>query len=295
MIDFMENNELTPFEEDELEKNLVWIFSSPRSGTSWLALELLSYRTNSINEFHITEHLGTPNVGILDLSFSRWFDECKNLRGYFFSDEYKKIWKYYLRKLILNRIYAQVGDLNKKTILKEPSVTSGSDIISACFPNSRIIFLLRDGRDVIDSILDARQKNGFMTQASSTPPITEQNRFNFIENRARLWVYLNENLLKTYENHQEKLRILIKYEELLKNTKKILTMVYGFLEIEITDDELTDLVTKFNFENIPKEKKGPGKFFRSATPGKWKEHFNEEEKSTMNEIMGTTLQKLGYV
>ena len=290
----MENNELTPLEEDELEKNLVWLFGSSRSGTSWLSLELLSYRTNSINELHITEHLGSPNIGTLDLTFSRWYDECKNLGGYFFSEKYKKTWKHYLRKLILNRIYSQVGDFNKKIILKEPSAVSGSDIISECLPNSRIIFLLRDGRDVIDSILDGRQKNGFMTKARNTPPITEQNRFNFIENRAKFWVYLNENLLKTYECHQEKLRILIKYEELLKNTKKILAMIYEFLEIKITNDELTDLITKFSFENIPQEKKGPGKFHRSASPGEWKKHFNEKEKKVMEEIMKSTLNKLGY-
>ena len=290
----MGKNELTPLEEDELEKNLVWLFGSSRSGTSWLGLELLSYRTNSINELHITEHLGSPNVGILDLTFSRWYDECKNLRGYFFSDEYKKIWKHYLRKLILNRIYSQVGDFKKKIILKEPSATSGSDIISECFPNSRIIFLLRDGMDIIDSILDGRQKNGFMTKARNTPPITEQNRFNFIENRARLWVYLIDNLLKTYENHQEKFRILIKYEELLKNTKKTLAIIYEFLEIEIADEELTDLVTKFSFDKIPQGKRGLGKFHRSASPGKWKEHFTEKEKKAMETIMKPTLEKLGY-
>jgi len=287
-------NELTPSEEKTLEKNLVWILGSPRSGTTWLSLQLLSYNTHVIDHPHITEHLGTPHVGILDLTYSRWVDQCRNVNGYFFNDAFKETWKYYLRKLILNRIYAQVGNFTKKIILKEPSVTSGADIISECLPNSQMIFLFRDGRDIIDSILDARQKDGFMNMIHNTPPITKQNRFNFIENRSKLWVYLIDNLLKTYENHSKKSRMLIKYEVLLKNTKEILKTIYELMEIEIDSKILNDLVEKFSFKNIPKDKKGTKKFARSASPGSWQEHFDENEKAMMEKIMRSTLDKLGY-
>jgi len=37
--------ELTLEEESILEKNLVWIFASPRSGTQWLGTQLLEYNT----------------------------------------------------------------------------------------------------------------------------------------------------------------------------------------------------------------------------------------------------------
>jgi len=285
--------ELTEIEEDVLEKNLVWVFCHARSGSSWLALELLSYQTHSINELHLTEHLGTPNMAFIELSYSRWLDQRKNSNEYFFSDIFKKTWMPFLRKLILNRIYAQVGVLNKKVILKEPSVASGADVISECFPNSRIIFLFRDGRDIIDSLLDGRQKEGFMTLGGA-PPVTEENRFNYIQVRSKLWTYLIDNLLKTYENHSEKLRISIKYEDLLNMTKDVLKKIYDFLEIKIKDDELERIVTKFSFQNIPKENKGSGKFARIASPGMWKEHLNEDEKNSMELIMKSTLNKLGY-
>jgi len=58
--------------------------------------------------------------------------------------------------------------------------------------------------------------------------------------------------------------------------------------------KVDDLIQKYNFDNIPANKKGSGKFYRSATPGKWKENFNEEEKKIMEEIMGESLKKLGY-
>ena len=79
---------------------------------------------------------------------------------YFFADEYKETWQFFLRKLILNRIYSQYQDLTKKVIIKEPHGSLAADVISECLPNSQIIFLLRDGRDVVDSIIDATTKGG---------------------------------------------------------------------------------------------------------------------------------------
>ena len=286
--------ELTEQQESILEENLVWILGSPRSGTSWFALELLSHKTITIDHPHITEHLGTPNIGILDLTMSRWNDRCKYNSGYFFSHQFKNTWLYYLRKLFLNRFYAQAKSFSQKIILKEPSVVSGADIITECLPKSKIIFLARDGRDVIDSILDARQKDGFMTIEGNIPPVSQEKRSQFIETRAKLWVSLIENLLKTYENHPENLRMKIRYEDLLKNTHDILKQSYEFIGTEITPKELSDLVLKFSFEHIPSEKKGAGKFARTASPGGWIKNFTENEKKIMNEIMSNTLQKLGY-
>ena len=66
------------------------------------------------------------------------------------------------------------------------------------------------------------------------------------------------------------------------------------MKIDISDDKMEKLVEKYSFENIPSEKKGLGKFNRSATPGKWKENFSKKEQALMAEIMGKTLNRLGY-
>jgi len=41
-----------------------------------------------------------------------------------------------------------------KIIIKEPHGSLAADTISECLPNSKIIILLRDGRDVLDSEVD---------------------------------------------------------------------------------------------------------------------------------------------
>ncbi len=40
--------------------------------------------------------------------------------------------------------------------------------------------------------------------------------------------------------------------------------------------------------------KGKGQFRRFATPGKWKENFTDEEKKTVENMIGDTLRKMGY-
>jgi len=103
-----------------------------------------------------------------------------------------------------------------------------------------------------------------------------------------------ELLMKTFEEHKENLRYLLRYEDLRKNTITELQKVYQFLEIEVDKETLTEIVNKYSFENIPQEEKGKREFRRFATPGMWKENFNEDEKMLINGIVKDTLKKLGY-
>jgi hypothetical protein len=180
-------------------------------------------------------------------------------------------------------------------IIKEPSSGEGaSDIISACMPLSKIIILLRDGRDIINSLVDARQKGGWLANDPTSVIEGEQARLKFIEYQANLWVKQMKLLMKTFEFHSKELRLILKYEDLRSRTFEVLRGVYHFLEIEISSENLKRLVIKYSFENIPEKWKGNGKFIRSATPGKWRESFNENEKEVMNDIMAHTLIRLGY-
>lgn len=288
--------ELSPEEELLLEKNLVWLFGSARSGTTWLGTELLTYNTHVMREPKLDLHLG-----ILNSVRKNVFTELENNQDrlhYVFSFKYKNTWKFYLRKLILNRIYCQFNDLNKKIIVKEPSAgTLGFAIIAEFLPNSKIIWLLRDGRDVVDSQTDARTfgyaKGGRF--AKNIPNVLSgKARTDFIRIRSRQWARLAEQMNKTFENHSPYLRLLIRYEELRKNTVEELDKIYQFLGIKIEKDVIEKIVTEFTFENIPQEEKGKGKQKRSATPGKWKENMSKEETNLVQEIMGETLRKLGY-
>jgi len=282
--------ELSPEQEDALEKNLVWIFASPRSGTTWLANQLLSYQTDEMEEPYIGHHL--TSIGVIEDRL-KLVEFHKNRSTYFFSSEYKDTWLFYLRKLILNRIHAQYPDLSKKKIIKEPNGSMGADNVIECVPTSKIIIMLRDGRDVIDSLLDGRTGAGW-SKDEGMPEISPSQRMAFVKSRSKYWNIRTLLLMRTYESHPPNLRYMLKYENLLKNTVDELEKIYRFIEVDITKNQIEKIVEKYSFSNIPDDQKGSGKVTRFATPGKWKENLTQEEQDAVQDIMEKTLEKLGY-
>lgn len=282
--------ELTSKEELILEKNLVWIFADRRSGTTWLGMELLSHNTKFIDEPLIGLHLG--RFENLKKGFFQTLEEQKDRNDYFFCEKYKVVWKYFLRKLILNRIHAQFNDLEHKIVIKEPTGSVAADVMASCLPESKVIVIFRDGRDIIDSKLDAFSTGGWGSKRGFVGPA--KNKLVWLESRAKEWVAIIRILNRTYKNHPEKNRRLIKYEDLLKNTFTIVKDLYHFIQIEINEKELHKIIDKFSFDKIPEEKKGSGKFRRFAKPGLWKQNFSDEEKKLLESIMGEALKELGY-
>jgi len=183
--------------------------------------------------------------------------------------------------------------LNKKIVIKEPNGSLGAEIISYCLPNSKIIILLRDGRDVIDSRLDARSEKGWSTK-DGWKAIAKKDRIPFIERESKIWVKIMNNLMKTYDYHEKRNIVLLKYEELLGNTFEKMKQIFKKIEIDIDDKVIKKIVREQEFKTWKKNPKGKGQKFRSASPGKWEQNLNEQEREIMNKIMETTLKKLGY-
>lgn len=297
----IEIESLTDSEESLLESKIVWLFGSPRSGTTWLGDRLLKHsQTITWNESWLGIHLGclidiNQAMGMIhdtiDSKLIRIYDIQKINPDYFFSYQYKKIWKPILRKLILERIHSRSLSLEKTIIIKDPVSSLGSDIIMECLPKSKIIFLIRDGRDVVESRLDMHNVDSW----AKLPPLhNQEERQALIDGYANMWNIDNQIIERAFNNHESNLRFFIKYEELKKNTKHELKKIYNFLNIQITNEELNSLVILNDFKNIENTEKGQGKFNRTASIGGWKKTFNQNEILLMESIMNQTLTKFGY-
>jgi len=286
---------LTEEQENILEKKMVWLFSPPRSGTTWIGSQLLRHPENIIwYEPWIGFHIGIvdndKNVQQEEPQFERIYDTQSSSSSYFFSPHHKKNWQPALRKFILARAYSESQSLEKNLIIKEPVGSHSADIIMECFPNAKLIFLQRDGRDVVDSRLDMHGKETW----ANLKPINPKHRIKTIKWYSYQWVKINERIGKAFDNHNPELRLSIKYEGLKTNTLSELRRIYNFLDIEITDIQLEDIINKHDFKKISEKEKGQGKFYRSASPGDWKNNFNKEEQDLMNSIMKKTLKELNY-
>jgi len=281
------SRELTPEEEDKVERNLVWVLGTPRSGISLVASQLLSIKTRVIEDIRIGLHLGTT-IGVMEKQIKRNIDHFRETPQYIFSKTYDNTWMYYLRKLIINRVFAQFPDaLEKITVIKDPTGSMIADIISKCLPNCKIILLLRDGRESLDFELKSYQDSDHFLYNKDTTLATNEKRLQFIENWSNHWAKRAQVIMKTLEIHKKDLVELIKFEELRDDTEKNIKKLYEFIGIKTSDDEIKQIIKKISIE-ITKETSNQTRL------EKWKENFSQEEQAIINHIMKKTLTDIGY-
>jgi hypothetical protein len=308
----------------ELEARLAWILGSPRTGSTWL-LHLLTFplelttdtpsgsalpewaRTKPaavpINEPHIAQHLTPllppykePGVQGFPLNVMRADDP-----NYFFATAFESAWRPELRRLILMRLEAQAALAEREqelrdplVVVKEPNGPHGAEFLMSLLPRSKFIFQLRDGRDVVDSLLHAQLEGGWQIGALNTPISGASERLGFVRRHSHAWVNATEAVQRAYGRHPPELRITIRYEDLRADTLRTLRELVDWLGMERSEEELGAAVAAYDFESLPAEAKGPEKALRVATPGAWRENLAPEEHEAMAEIMAPKLVELGY-
>src|SRR5205807_10411159 len=159
------------------------------------------------------------------------------------------------------------------------------------FPESRLLFLVRDGRDVIDSLIDAmlaRDSWWQQSQVSDEPRIVSE-RLAFIRHHTNLWLQRTSSTQRAYAATPEPLRLRVGYEQLLADTAAGFGSMLEWLGMQVEPDAVAAAVQKRSFSAIPREQKGPGKRARSATPGGWRERLRPGEVDLLEEMMGPKL------
>jgi sulfotransferase family protein len=283
-----------------LESKLVWIFGSPRSGSSWL-LRLLTGQPDiaPINESYVGAHL-VPVGGEVEAGEYYEHGERAEDPSYFFARAYMPVLRPLLHELVLRGFANQLRHLGfdpvpKWVVIKEPNGSHAADTIVSLLERSRMLFLLRDGRDVVDSLIDAMLGSqswwAERTRQLGRPP---QERLAFVAQHSELWVRRTMASQRAFESLPDGQRLLVRYEDILGDTASELRRIFDWLGLELSDKSLAAIVEQHAFDSAPKDRRGPGKPMRAATPGLWRENLTEEEQSTMHEIMGSKLTELGY-
>ena len=288
----------------ELERQLVWVFGSPRTGTTWLLNLICSHPSvMGIDEPGIGMHLavyapealGVPAAGFapeqLRVNDSRSRDD-----DYFFAASYAPVWQASVRALLLDRFAAQVERSSRPddlVVIKEPNGSLGADVVMSALPAARLLWMVRDGRDVVDSQLDAAMKGSWLSHFGGGLDAGASDRLRFLEERAYLWVARTRVVQQAYDAHSTKLRHVVRYEEMRRDTLSILRDLYTWLGLDAPSD-IEQTVARRSFESLPAEQTGSGQFARAATPGLWRTNLTEEEQQRVTGIMRDTLVRLGY-
>ena len=207
-----------------------------------------------------------------------------------------------LRQLISARFEAQAaqdvaeagGDIDRPiVVVKEPG-SHASDTIMDLFPDSSLIFLLRDGRDVVDSWLDAYRDGSWATDEGAYP-LDDTGRPALIRWQSSVWLHRTEVVQETYARTPPERRVLICYEEMRADPVAALERICSMLGIEAAREQLEEIAGTHSFSRVPKSDKGAGREIRRAEPGGWANHMTREEIGQMHEILGAKLDELGYL
>ena len=273
-------------------KNIVWIFGSGRSGSTWLSSMMGDIEGHAL--------WGQPWVGALFGNYYyRTVDERKHKTPHFILGLHREAWIGSIRNFVLDSARAIFPALSKDEylIIKEPNGSIGAPLLMEALPESRMVLLVRDPRDVVASAMDARSVGGWNYERNKKMYLegrkvpADKDPLAFAEGRAARYLEGMGKAKEAYEAHRG-YKVLVKYEDLRTNTLATMKRLYSTLGIAVDEQELARVVEKHSWESIPEEKKGEGKFYRKATPGGWREDLTPEQAETVEKITAPLLKEL---
>jgi hypothetical protein len=218
--------------------------------------------------------------------------------NYFFSSKYEDVWRPEWRRLMLVRFHRLIERTVERyearsplVILKEVAGAHAAPLVMSMFPRSKMVFLVRDGRDVVDSQTAANQPGTWLPVSGWRTP---EERLEFVRRWARSWVGDMASIERAFAAHPAALRRMVRYEDLLASPAEHVGPLAAWLGLDRDKRWLEETVEANAFDSIAPEQKGPKKFFRSATPGAWRQNMTDEEATTLESVMGDQLRELGY-
>jgi hypothetical protein len=268
---------------------MVWIFGSGRSGSTWLRSMM-----GELDDAGVWEE---PMVGRL---FGEFYARAPtdNLRSadFVMGDPIRTGWVRSIRNFVLDGARYSNPRLGSEDflIVKEPNGSVGAPLLMEALPESRMILLVRDPRDVVASVLDAATEGGWLYESregkTNANRKTERRPNAFVRERANVYRRGVESAWQAYEAHKGP-KILVRYEDLRADTLNEMRRVYAVLGIAVQDDDLLRAVEKHSWENVPDREKGRGKFYRRGTSGGWKEDLTPRQVEVVEKATASLLER----
>ena len=273
-------------------ENIIWIFGTARTGSTWLASMMEELDDHTVWR--------EPYVGAL---FGRLYHNWRGekhfeTKHFILGRRSRESWLESVRSFVLSEARARFPGITDEgyLVIREPNGSIGAPLLMEALPESRLIFLIRDPRDVIASVLDSTRKGSWLYKRRIEEGAGRAQTFDMaaealVERTATMYLLNVGNSKEAYEAHGGP-KVLVRYEDLRSDTLGVMKRLYSTLGIEVEEGRLAQAVEKHAWENVPEEEKGEGKFHRKATPGGWKEDLTDEQVETVERVTAPLLKEL---
>jgi hypothetical protein len=266
-------------------ENMIWIFGTGRTGSTWLAAMMEEPDGHDV--------WFEPRVGTV---FDPQRFQRHGGKHFILASQYKDVWLRSIRNFILDGANARFPELDGGYLaVKEPGGSVGAGLIMEALPESGMVLLIRDPRDVVASWLDATRKGGWQTRRRGeggrrAESLAETKPNAFVRRHANAYLQHVGSARRAYEAHEGR-KVVVRYEDLRADTLGTMKRMYGELNIPLEVAQLAKAVEKHSWENIPEEEKGQGKFYRKATPEAWREDLTRRQVKTVERITAPLLEE----
>ena len=280
-----------------MSKKIFWIASYPKSGNTWMRAIITSFFFTKNGEFNFDL---LKNVGFFDVLTRYKFIEHLNSNDFSNLHKLAIISKYRLKaqkRVKFLEDFSFFKTHNANITINKYKYTNEENTLG-------VIYLVRDPRDVVLSYANHQEKDIDMTIDHLLDKRT------ITRDKYRL-----PTLLSSWDLHYEswkKLKVpkmIIKYEDLLKNTKKVMGELSYFFEQNynfkfINKEFLIDNIinsTKFNIfkkyeENYGfQESKGKSIFFKKGKSNQWKKKLQKKQVEKIESSLNETMTELNYI
>lgn len=264
-------------------KKIIWIIGSPRTGSTWLS-RMLSHAEG----FHSWREpmLGTALALREGLANQGYLDSERFVLG----EPHKDIWLAHYRKMLLEVGARHLPEMSSEDhlVIKEPNAGAGAPLLLEAFPESCAVFLFRDPRDVVASLLDAASEGSWYPYDS----FEGMDGFD-VRSLAEGWTRSITAAREACRAHPGP-KVMLAYENLLERPAECLLLAHETFGLALTQSQHSVAVGATSWDTLREDQKGAGTFHRKGKAGTYHEDLAPEQIRIVEEVCGPLMKELGY-